>query len=186
MRIFLDQDQTLADFDNAFKAATKFYPWDYKKHCIAYLKAKGNNSKEAMRIFVTSFWLVTMSVPGFWERIAPMKDFKKLWRFFKKYDPIVLTAVPEIPQFKMTAIAGKRLWIDKHMSYDTKLLTIELNSFDHKRMDKTIYCEGADDILIDDNERNIRKWTEAGGTAIHHQNAKTTIKEFKNILKRLK
>jgi len=186
MRLFLDQDQCLADFNQAFRTITRFWPWDYKKFMINQLKAMGASNQQASEVFVLSFWDIIHRVPFFWERIPPMKDFKKLWRFVKKFDPIVLTAVPEFPEFKFMAVAGKRQWIDKYLNPDIQMLTINLNSYDHKKMDKTIYCECEDDILIDDNERNVKEWIKKGGKAIYHTDAKSTIKELKVILNVLK
>jgi len=186
MRIFLDMDDTLTNFQQAFIDITDMEPLKFKDVMTSQFREMGMDNKEAAKMFVFAFWVTIHMQPFFWEKMSPMKGFKKLWRFVKKYHPIVLTAVCELPQFKNLSIAGKRAWVTKHMSADTHMLTIDLNSYDHTKMDKTIYCEGPQDILIDDNKHNVEAWIAKGGNAIHYKDAKSTIKELKKIIKEIK
>ncbi len=183
IRVFLDMDDTLAAFKTAFRKASGFYPDEFKAGALAYYQAAGIEKRDAEKRFVTDFWLVVLATKQFWENIPPMDDFKKTWKFFKKYNPVVLTAVPEFVELRMDAIRGKRKWIDKYMGEDIPMIHINLNSLKHDKMDKTIYCTGKDDFLIDDNKLNVESWNKAGGRAIYFSNAKDVIKQFKEMTK---
>jgi hypothetical protein len=186
MRIFLDMDDTITDFQKAFINVTDMEPLKFKEVMMANLQRMGVEKKDAAEMFVFSFWVTVHMQPLFWEKMPPKKDFKKLWRYLKKYNPIILTAVPEFPQFRNLAVSGKRQWINKNMSTSIHMLTIDLNSYDHTKMDKAQFCNGDQDILIDDNRKNVEAWIENGGRAIQYVDAKHTILELKAMIKQIK
>lgn len=183
MRVFLDMDDTLAAFKLAFTNACGMHPLDFKAKALAFYEARGFSQHDSEVLFVVDFWVVVLNTHMFWEKIPPMKDFKKMWRYFKSYNPIIVTAVPEFIELKSDAIQGKRQWINKWMNHSIRMLTIDLNSLQHEKMDKTKFCTGYDDVLIDDNKRNVEQWIKVGGRAIHFINAKDTIKQFKTMMK---
>ena len=41
--------------------------------------------------------------------------------------------------------------------------------------EKKNFCAGKESVLIDDLDRNIRRWTEAGGTGIHYVDGVTDV-----------
>ena len=49
------------------------------------------------------------------------------------------------------------------------------------REDKKDYCTGADCILIDDMERNIKAWETCGGTGIVHRSVDETLEKLKSL-----
>jgi 5'(3')-deoxyribonucleotidase len=105
---------------------------------------------------------------GFWKSMEWMPEGKELWDAAKKYNPIILTA----PSRHQSSWAGKRAWLKENLPKVPYII----ESKKEKHADK-------DSVLIDDREKNIKKWRDAGGIAIHHKDAKSTIKKLKEIMK---
>jgi hypothetical protein len=105
----------------------------------------------------------------FWETLPPMPDYTELWDFVSSYEPHLLTAYPhwDDPYTK----EGKIKWVDKHLGIAHNRIHVvkreEKQQFSHNM---GIQC-----VLIDDNERNIKEFNDAGGRGIFHKNAKETI-----------
>ena len=90
-QLFIDLDQTLADFDSHYKAVFG----------VAPCKILDNVDWEAVR-----------EVPGFYADMPPMPDFQALWDRVAPHNPIILTGVPSaVPE----AAANKLAWVDKHL-----------------------------------------------------------------------
>lgn len=185
MRLFVDQDHTLADFDEAFRRITGLKPYPYRDRYVERMMKIGLDKDEAELKWNHDFWGVLEIEPRFWETIPPMPGFSKLKKVIMEFNPSILTAVPHYTDVLIKAKQGKRKWIDRHMSPDVPLFTITLDPVDHRKMDKTGFCENKDDILIDDNELNVQAWRKKGGVAIHYVNAESTIKQFEDLLKEL-
>jgi hypothetical protein len=104
----------------------------------------------------------------FWSEMSWMPDGKKLWDFLKKYDVEILSA----PSRDDDSKKGKRQWCKRELSEDVKV-NLEKN--------KAKFA-GTNHILIDDLEKNIKPWKEAGGIGILHTSAADTIKQLNKIL----
>jgi len=114
-----------------------------------------------------------------WRRLAQEKNFyggldwmpggKKIWNYVRKYDPEVLTGVP----MGNWAPEQKRSWCVHHLGKDVIVHTVFAR-------DKKNFA-APNHILIDDTERNIRQWQEAGGIAIHYKNAEQAIAELQKL-----
>lgn len=183
MRLFVDQDHTLADFDEAFRRITGLKPYPYRDRYVEKMMKQGLSRDEAELRWNHDFWEVLDIEPRFWETIPPMPGFPEFKKIIMKFHPSIITAVPHYTDVLIKAKQGKRKWIDRHMSPDVPLFTITLDPEDHRKMDKTPFCENKDDILIDDNELNVESWRKKGGIAILYTNAKKTINELNTIIK---
>lgn len=115
----------------------------------------------------------------FWANLDWMPDGKKLWSLIKPYRPKLLSAyvyTVDDPMIKMNCILGKLQWIKENLGeYMTNRAII------CRRDEKELWA-GDDNILIDDMEKNVREWENAGGIGIVHKGASKTIKELESML----
>jgi 5'(3')-deoxyribonucleotidase len=107
---------------------------------------------------------------SFWSEMDWMPDGKDLWKYIKKYKPIILSAPINHP----TCAEGKRQWVRSNLGPYVKLI------LSHAKR-KQEYAN-SNSILIDDRESNVRRWREANGIAICHTSTKRTISELKKIM----
>jgi len=112
----------------------------------------------------------------FWKHVADNKTFfrdlplinKELWDGIKKYNPTILTAIPKAHRNIHEAAGHKKEWVAKHLGSEVPIITCIR---EHKR----IFCQGPDSILLDDNERNIQEWNQAGGIGIFFSNTEKAL-----------
>jgi hypothetical protein len=114
-----------------------------------------------------SFALILDDV-DYWANLEWMPDGKELWNFVKNYSPKILTS-PGTSGVN-AAEKGKKIWVKNNLHPAPAEVLVE--------HDKHIYA-GKNNILIDDSEKKINPWINAGGEGILHKNSETTI----NILK---
>jgi hypothetical protein len=149
--IYCDLDGVLVDFDRGYKELT------------------GITSQQADANGAEVFW-APLSKAGakFWITLKWMSDGKQLWDYIRKYNPILLSA----PSREESSKLGKRVWVKRELP-NIKLI---LRPADRKQ-------EFADStsILIDDREKNIEQWKNAGGIGILHINALNTIKQLQEL-----
>lgn len=150
-KIYVDMDGVLADFDKGYEDLT------------------GITTKEADKKGPESFWEpISKAGAKFWITLKWMPDGKQLWDYVKKYNPELLSA----PSREESSRMGKRVWVKRELP-GTKLI---LRSADKKQ-------EFAlpNSILIDDREKNIEQWRNAGGIGILHTDTASTIKKLKEL-----
>jgi hypothetical protein len=98
MKLFVDQDGVLADFD---------------RHHIKVFGVK------ACKIADNVNWKAVRGVKDFYLGIPPMADLEALWARIERYEPIVLTGVPPtVPE----AADNKRAWVRKHLGPDVPVI----------------------------------------------------------------
>jgi hypothetical protein len=153
--IYSDMDGVITDFEKRFKDFSNgMEPRDYEN--------KFGKEK---------FWElidVEVGVP-FFAGMDWMPDGKTYWNHIKKYNPILLSA----PSRKEESKYGKRIWKKRNMPSTTKLILTPA-------WKKQEYASPTS-ILIDDREKNIEQWQEAGGIGIHHTSASNTIAQLKKL-----
>lgn len=104
---------------------------------------------------------------AFWTNMEWMSDGHELWDFIKDFKPTVLTA----PSRHETSKSGKKIWLKENLPGVPAII-------DSKKEE---YAKDGY-ILIDDREKNIKKWEEAGGIGVLHTDAKSTIKKLKKLM----
>lgn len=187
MRIFVDMDGVLSDFDSHFKSYTNTPPEDF---VLSLYKMQENivgqrvSKDKLLQTTDLIFWKVISEMPDFWSTMTPIDGFKNLWQSVSAFDPIILTSIPLYPFVSWQAVLGKRQWIDKFIS---KHIRMYVTFFDHnyKKTYKHHFCQGLDDILIDNTPENILAWQKAGGTGILFENVEQAIKDLKMAFIRL-
>ena len=104
----------------------------------------------------------------FWATLPPMPDKDMLWGYIAQYNPIVLSH-----PWDDASEEGKREWVAAELSPPPT---------DEKYTgDKYMFAvneDGSPNLLIDDFEKYIGPWQAAGGIAILHTSAESTIKKL--------
>jgi 5'(3')-deoxyribonucleotidase len=166
--LFCDLDGVLTDFD---KAVIHYHnsiwaPMNrvHRTDCTwARPLAKSMGSQWYEMIRSTPF--------SYWAEMDWKEDGRLLWDGIRHLAPIILTT----PAPTEACITGKASWIREHLGDVPSIIE------PHKHRYVTEDCLIPDDlkncprILIDDMEKNINPWKEAGGIGILHKNAKETL-----------
>lgn len=143
MNLFMDLDGVLADFDSHHEAVFGVRP--VKREDVD--------------------WDAVTRVGDFFLRMPPMRDSARLWKFARRYHPIILTSVP---RNVAEAPDNKRAWVRRHLGSNVEVRCVRGAS---------TKCEHAQpgDILVDDWERHRQKWLDRGGVWVTHRSARGTI-----------
>ena len=110
-------------------------------------------------------------VPHWWKNMTMTKDGKQLWNHLKglRLPLSILTSNAPVKGYKEDKLA----WVSKNLGSGAKMII---------STKKEKYVEGKNTILIDDLDRNIDAWKEAGGTAIKHTSTKNSIDRLNKII----
>lgn len=155
--IFLDADGVICDFDKAYLELTG-------KNIKGEINTKKRNKEEN-----AAFWapIEAAGIP-FWFNLEFSDDGRALWRYVKKYDPVILSS----PSKRKESEIGKKLWVKKHL-LGTELILCPAE-------EKCKYAH-PNAILIDDRVSNIDDWIKAKGIGILFKSAHQSIKELKKL-----
>jgi len=110
--------------------------------------------------------------PNFWFDLPVMKDAHMLWDYIAKYDPCILTASLGADP---TCVGQKANYMMKNFGVPKERFIAVNHASDKYKFARTETSPTKPNILIDDFERNIGQWKNAGGLGIHHVNAEATI-----------
>lgn len=151
MQLYLDCDGVLADFE---RAATELFgapPREFEK-----------------RHGLPEFWKRLSRHPDFYGSLPLIPDAMALFEAVRHLRPVILTGLPRGDW----AAPQKVRWAAQHFP-GTKIITcLAAHKSRHAR-------DG--DILVDDMPKYRQLWEKAGGTFVHHRNAKTTIAELRRL-----
>lgn len=87
----------------------------------------------------------------------------------------ILTALPHRRRDQAwQSMQAKIAWVHKYLGHSIPV------TFGPYAEDKQKHCDGKDFILIDDVQRNITQWKNAGGYGILHTSAENTIAELQH------
>jgi len=156
-QIFLDQDGVLADFESGLTKALG-YKVDLKAAHDVYDQEKRK-----------------LTAQRFFRNLEPLPDAWKLvdWCMESGIHTEILTAAGTVN--RTIVIKDKIEWIREHIHPHWIIIPTFSGSqkaaFAHKKA-----------VLIDDRERNIKCWIEAGGIGILHTTADDTIEQLDYIL----
>lgn len=157
--IYFDMDGVLADFDRGVNELCGFTP-----------DAQGGGRDADDRLFAA-----IRKVDHFFRKLKPVDGAKELFAdVHKRYGDRckILTAIPKKERGITDAAEDKIDWVRKNLSEEVSVYTVS-------RKEKKNYCFGPEDVLIDDYQKNIDEWEQAGGTGILFTDAKTVIRKLK-------
>jgi hypothetical protein len=143
--LFLDLDGVLADFDAGARMVLGTSPEDFQ--------AKHGRGE---------FWRRLARDKDFYGSLPLMPDAMLLFAAVRHLDPTILTGLP----VGNWAAPQKVRWAAEHFP-GTKIITTMAR-------DKYRHMTGMD-VLVDDRADHRAKWEDAGGTFIHHKNARDSL-----------
>ena len=156
--IFCDMDGVLADFKTA---AVKVNGMSIQK----WMNIPSSQQK----------WERIKNTSNFWQNLPWMPGGQALWRFLTKFDPHILSAYVE-ETYDPNCIPGKTAWLRKNTRITDKSKIHLVRRREKKNFAK---YGGQKNILIDDYEKNVREFINAGGMGIVHKNYRNTIRSLK-------
>lgn len=170
--LFLDLDGVLADFD-AGLADLGVRPDPAANRSRAEMDAHERARKDAIyrRIAGTDFF----------RRLPPAPGAHALWAACRRHQPTILTAVPRFADPVHTEEAGAHKYAMVTRTFEAlpwhRFITCTSR-------EKPLHMRpgGRPQVLIDDRAANVRAWRQAGGAAIHHVDAATSIDQLRELL----
>ncbi len=163
VRIYLDMDGVLADFERGVKE-------------LCHMEALSQNGRRDPKQD-DLMWDAIRKTDHFYDRLELMPGARELFdRLWGKYGERceILTGIPREERGIATAGQDKRNWTRRMLSEEIRVNTV-------CRKDKQQFCTGPESVLIDDREKTIREWRELGGTAIYFVTAGETLKELETL-----
>lgn len=109
----------------------------------------------------------------FWANLPLLPDAMMLWEYVKGYRPAFLTATEKYGEL-MNVAPQKREWVTNHFGEGHEINIVV------KAREKATFS-GLNQIIIDDREKVVGPWREAGGIGILHKDAKSSIEELCRI-----
>lgn len=161
--IYLDMDGVLADFDRGVRE-------------LCHMEALSQNGKRDARRD-DLMWQAIRQVGHFYDKLELLPGAKELFdQIYQKYGDQceILTGIPRPERGIETAGPDKIAWTRRYLSDRVKVNIV-------LRKEKIQYCAGPDSVLIDDRERTIREWRQAGGTGILHTDAASTLEQLRAL-----
>jgi hypothetical protein len=149
--LFLDLDGVLADFDAGARKVLGMSPERFE---AKYSKRE--------------FWRRLAGAKDFYATLPLMPDAQELFDAVKHLEPTILTGLP----FGNWAAPQKVKWAAEYFP-GTKIITTMAR-------DKYKHMTGMD-VLVDDRADHRDKWENAGGTFVHHKNARDSIRQLAAI-----
>lgn len=157
-KIYFDMDGVLADFDRGVEE-------------LCGLQAIPQAEKHRHPGCDDEMWEKVRKVGHFYDKLELMPGAREMFdAVYGKYgaDCEILTGIPKPRRGITTSGEDKTNWMHRLLSKDIVVNIVF-------REDKPEYCTGADCILIDDLEKNIKAWEEIGGTGILHKSSEETL-----------
>lgn len=174
MKLYLDMDGVLMDFDRAL-IENGLFVWNLQAGNRTYHhlpREEWTMDEKEHDADVSKL----MAREDFWTGIKPMTDAYILWDYCRGFHGVeILTARPQNDKAAERVSKAKIGSIHKH--FDSTFPVEHINIC--LRKEKKNFAQG--NILVDDLPGNCKDWCEAGGHAILHTDALSTIKILQEL-----
>lgn len=147
--VFCDLDGVLSDFETGVQQQ---------------LRCPANSPQIWPRIFCSQRFFLDLP----WT-----KEGRVLWESIRRWDPIVLTGVPNN---NAKLCAQKREWCARELGEDVHVITC-------KTADKPKYSL-RNSVLIDDRDKIAKEWTEKGGRFILYEDGVSSLRQIMEAIER--
>jgi phosphoglycolate phosphatase-like HAD superfamily hydrolase len=164
-KIYFDMDGVLADFDRGIRELCHMEP----------AANQAENSKAAD----DAMWEAVRAVGHFYDKLEPMPGALEMFEILhERYGDRceILTGIPKPHRGILTSGEDKTNWAHRVLSDKLKVNVV-------LREEKKNYAKNRGYILIDDLERNINEWNEAGGTGIRFNGVEEVLKKLLEFAK---
>lgn len=142
-----------------------------------------NLDKKIQEVFGTAYknvpsnvlWDTLGDIPNLFLNLEPMPNYLTLFNVLKALESNglihleILTSLPYSTKKLVTSKQDKTEWVRQYLDKDIKVNTVVGGA------KKSKFVTQPTDILIDDLERNITAWQNAGGVGILHKSVAYTI-----------
>lgn len=106
----------------------------------------------------------------FWSTMRWLPGSDRLWDELKKFEPTILSS----PSRHQSSIDGKKEWLRDNLPGVPFIIEQEKEKY-----------AAPDAILVDDREKNIKKWEEKGGIGILHKSVPETLIKLADAIQNL-
>lgn len=156
MQVFLDCDGVLADFDKFASEILGIHPREYERQ-------KHNDAE---------LWERLYAVEDYFFKLPKMPDADTLVAGVEEmgFEPVILTGVPS-KEGSDWAIDQKTRWAAVHFPHLSIICCKSKDKFMHM-------LPGDHNVLIDDWDKHMKTWQDAGGTFILHTSAEKSLEEL--------
>lgn len=156
MRVFLDCDGVLADFNTKAMRICGKLPHD------------ANSAEENSKL-----WEMIGECPDFFFQIQKLPDADELVQGVRElgFEPVILTGVPRFKE----SVGQKLRWGQKYFP-SLKMITC-------RSREKYLHGKPGD-VLIDDWDKYRSEWKRMGGIFIHHKSTLQSLAELRRSLQR--
>lgn len=183
MRIYLDQDGVLADFNQELLRRGITHPKSDRLLQGFVDKKDWTEDELSYDDKIKS----CLEEPGFFLGLKPMRSLKTLYDTVRSYGPFsILTARPKGNLNGKRVATEKLLWLEKYFPLRKNDIFICC-----LRSQKSEYAFGRSrspmmndtpNILVDDLEWNCSEWEKAGGRAILFKNMDQAVNDIKKVM----
>lgn len=149
--LFCDLDGVLVDFERGYEIQYGAHPHTVPEFVM---------------------WKTIKENMEHWGQLPAMPGALRLWAYIAPHNPIILTGCPS--QGYQSAAQGKRTWCSREIGGDVEVITT------YSRY-KPKHMKAPGDILIDDMEKNITRWEEAGGVGVLYKDVESAIARLKEL-----
>lgn len=161
-KIYFDMDGVLADFNGGVRKLCGIEPPN-QAH-------KTEKDDDIM-------WEAIRNVPHFYDKLDLMPGALEMFsQLNSRFDVEILSGIPKPRRGILTSGEDKTAWAHRLLSENLKVNIVY-------REEKKNYVTGPECILIDDLEKNIKEWDEAGGTGILFTSAKEVLNRIDELQK---